>query len=196
MVITASFINGGFALLAALVPFIVSWLADLKNKPERKRVIILGISILAAAAAVGTATSFIVRNVIRPSPQATITVPAGSPAAPARIGPGSDIGGRASDLPHDQLFLVLRSTSGAGLQYYPQAQVSDWTGANWTTALEAPPGAGRYDLMAIDATAAEARGELLMYLQICKATANCPGIDTMPEGVETLTSVAVNVTTP
>ncbi len=35
-----------------------------------------------------------------------------------------------------------------------------------------------------------------MYLQICTATADCPGIDTMPEGVETLTSVAVNVTTP
>lgn len=189
MAIAVSLINGFVALVAALIPFIVSWLADLRNKPRRKRFVILGISISVVMAVVCVATFFFVHHVIRPSPQATIT-------APVQIGSGTDVGGRASDLPQDQLFLVLRSTEGAGLRYYPQAQVSDWTGANWTAALQAPPGAGRYDLMAIDATAAEARGELLMYLQICKATANCPGIDTMPEGVETLASTAVNVTTP
>jgi hypothetical protein len=104
--------------------------------------------------------------------------------------------GRASDLPHDQLFLVLMSTGGGGLHYYPQTQASGWTGANWTAALNANLNAGNYDLMAIDATAAEARGELLMYLQICQTTATCKGIDTIPEGAEILASVPVNVTIP
>jgi hypothetical protein len=192
MVIAVSLINGVFAVLVALIPFIISWLANLR-KPGWKRPVIFGISILVVFAVACVATFFFARHVIHPSPQATITVPAGSSAAPTDIRLGDDIEGSASNLPHDQLFLVLRSTGGGGLRYYPQAQVTGWIGANWTGALDASPGAGRYDLMAIDATAAEAHGKLQMYLQICRETATCKGVDTLPEGVEILASVPVNV---
>jgi len=191
MQIVTALIAGSFTLLAAFIQPIVSRWAAVKHAPRRKRRLILWIAISTAVAVACIATFFFVRYVTSSSPQATITVPAGS-----EIQPGSDIMGRASDLPHDQLFLVLMSTGGGGLQYYPQAQVSGWTGANWTAALNANLNAGNYDLMAIDATDAEARGELLMYLQICQTTATCKGVDTIPEGVEILVSVPVNVTIP
>lgn len=189
MAIAASVINGMFVLLAALIPSIGSLLEDLKNKPRRKRLIIRGTLSLVIAALVGGLTLFSVSHATRPSPQATIAVPGGSQAD---IQLGGNIEGSATDLPHDELFLVLRSAEGG--EYYPQALVNDWDGISWKAALNALPGIGRYDLMAIDATGAEARGELRMYLQICRATATCKGVDTLPDGAETLASIPVDVT--
>lgn len=125
---------------------------------------------------------FFVRHLITQSPQAAVTPPAG-------VTTGSVIEGSASGLPHDQLFLVLRSTEGGGLLYYPQSQVSDWTGANWSAQLKDLPGAGSYDLIAVAVTTSEASGEMRMYIQVCQ-TVKCPGVD-IPEGVETLASVPV-----
>lgn len=185
VIIVGALITGMFTLLAALIPDITKWWAAFR---KRRAQVLLGISIVAVACVV---MAIFLSRVITQSPQATITFPTGSSAAPATIGAGSIIEGRASDLSHDRLFLMLRSTEGGGLQYYPQAQVSDWTGANWRAALNALPGAGNYDLIAVAVTNPEASGELRMYIQICQTAATCPGVDTIPEGVVTLVSVPV-----
>jgi|SRR5215469_4505587 len=186
MVIAGALITGGFTLTAALIPIIVkgwgSWPTNLK-----RRLIIGAVIVTAmASASMGIYLSYVIPR----SPQATITIPTGTAAAPAEVTPGSIIEGHARDIPHDALFLILRSTQGEGLRYYPQAQVNDWTGTRWRAALYAPSGAGHYDLIAVAVTSAETSGEMQMYIQICQTTP-CPGVDTIPQGVETLASVPV-----
>ena len=157
--------------------------------PRSKRWIqvFLGILIVVVASVV---MAIYLIHVTTQSPQVTITSP-GSSATPTEITAQSTIEGNASDLPHDQLFIVLRSRGG-GLQYYPEAQASNWTGSDWSAALHALPGAGSYDLLAVAATTSEASGELRMYIEICQTTATaCPGVDSIPEGVEILASVSV-----
>ncbi len=198
-VIVGALITGLFTLLAAFIPPSMPVTAEsippsmpvtAKKKwgpalRKRRTQILLGISIAVVACAV--MAGYLSQVITRP-PQATITAP-GPSATAAVITAQSTIQGSASDLPHDQLFIMLRSTGG-GLQYYPEAQVSDWTGANWRAALDAPPGPGSYDLVAVAATTSEASGELRMYIELCQAAA-CPGVNPIPEGVQTLFSEPV-----
>jgi hypothetical protein len=187
MAIVAAFVTGVFTVIAQLTASGKS----LRWKPGSLRLtwrVVLGTLILVVGS---VSMFFFVRHLITHSPQATITAPRSS-ATPAVITARSTIEGNANYLSHDQLFIVLRSTGGGGLQYYPQAQVSTWTGADWSAALEAPPGPGSYDLIAVAATTPEASGELQMYIEICKTTA-CPGVNLIPEGMETLASVPVTI---
>jgi hypothetical protein len=186
MAIVAALVTGVFTLIAQLIASGKS----LRRKPDSLRLtwrIVLGTLIVVVGS---VSMFFFVHHLITHSPQATITAPRSS-ATPAVITARSTIEGSANYLPHDQLFIVLRSTGGGGLQYYPQAQVSTWTGADWSAALEAP-GPGSYDLLAVAATTPEASGELQMYIEICKTTA-CPGVNPSPEGMETLASVPVTI---
>jgi len=177
--IAAALITGACTLIAQFIP-------DGKpviTKPGSRRLtrrVALGIVVVVVAS---VTMFFFVRHVITQSPQAAIT-------PPAEVTSGSVINGSASGLSHDQLFLMLRSTAGGGLRYYPQSQVTDWTGDNWRAQFNDLPGAGSYDLIAVAVTTADASGELQMYIQICQAVA-CPGVATIPAGVETLASVPV-----
>lgn len=186
MIIAGALITGGFTLTAALIPIIVKGWHDWPKKLRRRLIIGAVIVAAVASASMGIYLSYVIPQ----SPHAAITIPTGTAVAPAEVAPGSIIEGHASDVPHDALFLILRSTEGEGLRYYPQSQVNDWTGTSWRAALYALAGAGHYDLLAVAVTSAEASGELQMYIQICQTTA-CQGVEGIPPDMETLASVPV-----
>ena len=192
-------ISGVFLLLSATVPLVPDGWRHLKRQAQEKRVPVRRLVFrrmgpwFLLAAAFATGMFFLIDSLIAKNPQATITSSlASGSAGAASIEPGTHIQGRAKDVSHDDLFLMLRLGQGAGLRYYPEAQVSDWSGDKWTAGLgNAPP--GQYDLMVVAATTPEARGGMRMYMQVCHATASCPGTDTIWDGMETLFSVPVIV---
>jgi hypothetical protein len=182
--IWSALITGAFAVFAACVP-LIRWTA-LRDSPRLKLRVIGGIVFGLVA---GVAMVLFLLFGFAKSPKVTITAPSGSLAAPAEVGPNTSIEGHASDLTHDQLFLVLRSTE---LQYYPQAQVLDWNGDNWRATLKALPGAGLYDLLAVAATTPEARAELQTYIQVCQ-TITCEGVATLWDGIAAQVTVPVMI---